>query len=72
MRLRSVIGVVVLLLGILSFFVPLPITKTREIKAADASLAITTRHDEKLPPGVGVVMCGLGVILLLAASRNAS
>jgi len=38
MRLLVLIGIVVLLLGILSFVAPIPINKTRELKAEDASV----------------------------------
>jgi hypothetical protein len=56
MRLLTVIGVVVLLLGILSFVVPVPMNHTRSAKVGDASIAITTQESQKLPPVVGGVL----------------
>jgi hypothetical protein len=70
MRPLVIIGVVVLLLGILSFVVPIPTSKTHELKAGDASVGITTHHDQKLSPMVGGVLCAAGVVLLIAGSRK--
>ena len=72
MRPLSILGLVVLVLGILSFVVPVPVNKTREIKAGDASIGITTHHDEKLPPAVGGVLCAVGAVLLIAGARKAT
>ncbi len=70
MRPLSVIGIVVLLLGILSFVVPVPTSKTHSIKAVDATLSVTTHHDEKLPPVVGGILCAVGAVLLIAGTRK--
>jgi len=70
MRLLVIVGIAVLLLGILSFVVPIPISKTREVKAADASVTITTRHHEMLSPVVGSIVCAVGVLLVFVGSRK--
>lgn len=72
MRPLAWIGIVVLVLGILSFVVPIPTSHSHEIRMGDASMGITTRHDEKLPPVVGGVLCAAGVVLLIAGSRKAT
>ena len=72
MRLLVLVGIVVLLLGILSFVVPIPISKTRELKAADASVTVTTRHHEILSPVVSGIVCAAGVLLVVVGSRNPS
>ena len=72
MRPLAWIGIIVLVLGILSFIVPVPINHTRDLKIGDASVGITTRHNEKLSPAVGTVLCGAGVILLIAGSRKST
>ena len=72
MRPLIVIGVALLLLGILSFFVPVPTSTTHEFKAGDASLKITTRHREMLPPLASGVLCVAGAGLLIAGLRNAA
>lgn len=72
MRPLSLIGIVVLVLGILSFVVPIPTSHRHELKAGDASIGVTTHHDEKLSPVIGGVLCAAGVVLLLAGSRKAA
>lgn len=71
MKALSILGLVVLVLGILSFIVPVPVNKTHELKAGDASIGITTHHDEKLSPAVGGVLCAVGAVLLIAGTRKA-
>jgi hypothetical protein len=72
MRPLSILGLVVLLFGILSFFVPVPVSNTHEIKSGDASIGITTRHHEILPPAVGGVLCAVGAVLLIVGTRKAT
>jgi len=72
MKPLSILGLVVLVLGILSFIVPIPVNKTHELKAGDASVGITTHHDEKLSPIVGGVLCAVGAVLLIAGARKAT
>jgi hypothetical protein len=72
MRPLAWIGLVVLVLGILSFAVMVPMNKTHELKAGDASVGITTHHSEKLPPVVGGVMVAAGVLLLVVGARKAT
>jgi len=70
MRPLSVLGIVLLILGVISFFVPIPTSKSHDVKIGDASVGITTHHDEKLSPIVGGVLCAAGVVLLVAGSRK--
>ncbi len=70
MRLLFVIGLVVLVLGLLSFFVPVPTSHTHSAKIGDASIGITTHDSEKLSPAIGGVLCLAGVVLLIAGSRK--
>jgi hypothetical protein len=72
MKPLTIIGLVVLLLGILSFVVPVPMNKTHELKAGDASIGITTHHDEKLSPAIGGLLCAVGAVLLIAGTRKAT
>jgi len=72
MRLLTVLGIVVLILGILSFVVPVPVNHTHSAKLGDASIGITTHDHEKLSPIVGGILCAAGVVLLVAGSRRAT
>ena len=72
MRLLGIIGIVVLILGVLAFFVPFPVSHTHSAKIGDASIGVTTHHDEKLSPAIGGVLCAAGVVLLIAGTRRAT
>ena len=72
MRLLTVIGIVVLVLGILSFVVPVPVSHSHSAKVGDASIGITTHDHEVLPPAVGGVLCAAGVVLLIFGVRRAT
>jgi di/tricarboxylate transporter len=72
MRPLVLIGLVVLVLGILAFFVPFPMSNTHEAKVGDASIGITTHHSQKLSPAVGGVLCAVGAVVLIAGSRKST
>jgi len=72
MRPLFVIGLVVLVLGILSFVVPIPTSQTHGAKIGDATIGITTHSSEKLSPIIGGVLCLAGVVLVIAGSRKGS
>ncbi len=72
MRLLTWIGLAVLVLGILSFIVPVPVSHSHGAKVGDASISITTHETEKLPPAVGGVLSAAGVVLLIAGTRRAT
>ena len=72
MRLLTVIGIVVLVLGILSFVVAVPMSHSHSAKIGDASIGVTTHDHEKLSPAVGGVLCAVGVVLLVAGTRRAT
>lgn len=70
MRALAIIGIIVLVLGILSFVVPVPHSEKHGVNVGDASLSVTTHRDEKLPPAVGGVLCAVGAVLLIAGMRK--
>jgi len=72
MRPLVILGIVLLVVGVISFLVPIPTSQRHGIKVGDASVGVTTHHDEKLSPAVGGVICAAGVVLLVAGSRNKS
>ena len=66
------IGTVLLVLGIASFFIPIPHTEREGVKAGGISLGIETRHEEKLPPIASGLMIAAGAAMMIAArSRSA-
>lgn len=72
MRPLSMIGLVVLVLGVLAFFVPFPQSETHGAKIGDATIGVTTHSSQKLPPVVGGVLCLAGAAMLIAGARKSS
>jgi hypothetical protein len=64
------IGTIVLILGIASFFVPVPHTERQGVKAGDISFGIETRHTETLPPLASGIMVLGGAGMMIAARKS--
>jgi hypothetical protein len=66
MRGLALAGVVVLILGVVSFFVPLPHSEHHGVSVGDAHIGVTTEHDERVPPALSAVLlvAGLGLIIV--------
>jgi hypothetical protein len=64
------IGLIVLALGILSLFVPIPHRERDGLKVGDVSLGITTRHDETVAPVVSALVIAAGAGMLFGARRQ--
>ena len=70
MKALFTVGIIVLILGIASFFVALPHTENHGVKIGDASIGVQTRSSEKLPPAVGVVLVVGGILMVIAGGRG--
>lgn len=70
MKALLLIGVVVLVLGILSFFVPVPHSEHHGVSLGDAHIGVTTQHDEKVSPAISVVLVVAGAGLMLAGRKS--
>jgi hypothetical protein len=64
------IGLVVLILGIVSLVVPLPRNEREGFKAGGVSVGVETRHEEKVPPVVSVVMILGGIGAMVAGKMR--
>ena len=71
MKALSLAGVLLLILGILSFIVPLPHKEKHGVSIGDAKISIQTEDSEKLPPAVGIILVGGGVFALVLGLRKA-
>jgi len=71
MKALSLVGALLLILGILSFIIPVPHQEKHGVKIGDAKFSIQTESSEKLPPAVGIVLVAGGVIALIAGLRKA-
>jgi hypothetical protein len=70
MRALLIIGLIVLVLGILSFFIPVPHTEHHAVDAGDFHVGVNTHHDEMLPPYVGVGLIVVGAGLMIAGRKR--
>lgn len=71
MKTLPIVGVLLLVLGVLSFVVPVPHQEKHGIKVGDAKFSIQTEDSEKLPPAVGIILIGGGVVALILGLRKA-
>ena len=70
MKALLVVGLIILILGIVSFFVGIPRTETNGIKIGGASVGVQTRHTENLPQAASIALVvGGSVLLALGAAR---
>ena len=66
----GIVGVLLLVLGLLSFIVPLPHGENHGVKIGDTKIGVQTQSREKRPPAVGIVLLAGGVLALVIGSRK--
>lgn len=71
MKALFVVGLIIVVLGILSFFVPVPHTEHHGVDVGDVHLGADTHHSEMLPPYVGVGLIVVGAGLMIAGRKTA-
>ena len=70
MKALMVVGLVLLILGVISFVVPFPHSEHHGVSVGDAHVGITTHDDQKLPPVLSVVLVIVGASLMIAGRKN--
>jgi hypothetical protein len=65
MKPLPLVGVLLLVLGVLSFVVPIPHSEQHGVKFGDAKISVETQSSDKLPPAVGIVLMAGGIVALL-------
>lgn len=70
MKGSMLVGVVLLMLGLLAFVVPIPQREDHSVKIGDTKIGVQTQSSQKLPPAVGFVLIGGGVLALVLGSRK--
>ena len=71
MKALLAVGLVVLILGIVLLFVPIPHTERHGIRAGDVSFGVQTRTDEKISPTICGVLIVVGGLLVFASRMKA-
>jgi hypothetical protein len=71
MKPLPLVGFLLLVLGVLSFVVPIPHSEKHGVKFGDAKISVETQSSDKLPPAVGVVLIAGGVVALILGLRKA-
>ena len=66
----TMLGIILLVVGVLAFFVPIPHTENHGVKVGDAKIGVQTEHSDRLPPVVAGVLVLAGVVSLAAGSRT--
>jgi hypothetical protein len=66
------VGLIVLVLGALSFFVPIPHSENHGIKVGDAHIGVQTEHSDRVPTAVSVVLLAAGAVLMIAGRGGKS
>jgi uncharacterized membrane protein len=70
MKALPLVGVLLLVLGVLSFVVPVPHRENHGVKIGDAKISVETENSEKLPPAAGIVLLAGGVVVLVLGLRK--
>ena len=70
MKVLLIVGVLLVVLGIVSFFVPVPHSEHHGVNLGDARIGITTEHDEKVSPVISAVLVVAGAGLMIAGRKR--
>jgi len=69
MKALMLVGVVLVVLVVLSYFVPVPHSEHHGVDLGDAHVGITTHEDEKVAPAVSIVLVVVGAGLMIAGRK---
>jgi hypothetical protein len=64
------IGLIVLFLGIFSFFFPFPHTENHGVKVGGANLSVKTDDSQPIPPLVSGALVVAGAVMMIAGGRK--
>ena len=70
MRALFILGVILILLGVASLFVPIPVREKHGIKAGPVSIGVETTERQKVDPVVTAILIGGGVVLALVGRKG--
>jgi hypothetical protein len=64
------VGLVLIILGLVLLFVPIPHRVRHGVQAGPISLGVETTERERVHPGVSAVLIAGGVVLMVAGGRK--
>lgn len=70
MKALSAVGLLVLILGVASLFVPIPQKDRAGVEIGGVSLGVETSHKEKISPIVSAVLILAGAGMMIAGQRK--
>lgn len=70
MKILLFVGLLLIVLGILSLFVPIPQSERHGLDAGDVHIGVKTSHSEKVPPAISAVLIVGGIGLCIFGSRG--
>jgi uncharacterized membrane protein HdeD (DUF308 family) len=70
MKALTLVGVLLLILGLLSFVVPVPHREHHGMRFGDTRIGVETENRDKLPPAAGIVLLAGGVVALILGLRK--
>jgi hypothetical protein len=65
-----VIGLILVVLGLVSLFVPIPHRVRHGVQAGSISLGVETTERERVHPGISAVLIAGGVVLMIAGRKR--
>ena len=70
MKPLPLIGAVLVLLGVLSFVVPIPHSEDHGVKIGDTKIGVQTQTSDKIPVYASITLISVGVLALVLGSRK--
>ncbi|MGZ7039011.1 MAG: hypothetical protein ACXVJO_12640 [Thermoanaerobaculia bacterium] len=70
MRILLILGVILLVLGIASLFVPIPHRVRHGVQAGPVSFGVETTEKTRVHPAVTAVLIGGGIALMIVGGRK--
>jgi hypothetical protein len=70
MKPSVLVGAILVLLGALSFVVPIPHRDDHSVKIGDSRIGVQTQSSQKVPVAASVVLLGAGVLAIVLGARK--
>ncbi len=64
------VGLVILILGVASFFISVPRSEKHGVTVGGASVGVEVKDRQKLPPAAGAALIVGGVVLMAVGGRR--